>query len=139
VFTYATMTFALLDGYSKSNNDLGKMLNVMKDMNESCITPDIKVWNVIMEGYSRAVGEDDQKKALSIWRYLSGQQTHGSLGIDLPEKAPTVFPDAASLSIAFDIWEYGQVNNDVVLDANVLISYVEALASFGKKSAANEL
>jgi hypothetical protein len=148
VSTYDTKTFAILDCYSKSGKDLGKMLNVMKEMNESCVIPNIKFWNVIMEGYSRAVGEEDQKKALSIWKYLSGQQTHESLGIDIPEKASSVVPDAATLSIVFDVckkglleeeahrvWEYGQVNFDVVLDANVLNSYVESLASFGEKGA----
>jgi hypothetical protein len=85
---------------------------------------------------------------------LSGRQTHESLEesleIDLPEKASTVVPDAATLLIAFDVckkglfekeaiavWEYGQNNDDVVFDANILTSYVEALASFGKNTAAD--
>jgi pentatricopeptide repeat protein len=139
--TFESMKFAQID----CNTFLGKHLS---KMNESCVTPNIKLWNTIMKGYSRAVGEEDQKKALSIWKYLSGQQTHESLGIDLPEKASTVLPSAATLSIAFDIcqkglfekeavaiWEYGQENVDVVLNSTVLASYVEALAHFGEKGA----
>jgi hypothetical protein len=96
------------------------------------------------------VGEEDQKKASSIWKYLSVQQTHENLGIDIPKKASTVLPDETTLSIAFDIcrksyfekeaiavWKYGKENENIVLDSNVLDSYVGALAAFRVKRAAD--
>jgi hypothetical protein len=68
--------------------------------------------------------------------------------LDLPVKAITVLPVAVTLSIALDVckfgrfkkeadevWMYGQENERIVLEANTLTSYVEALASFGKKGA----
>jgi hypothetical protein len=86
-----------------------------------------------MEGFGRADGKKDRKKALSIWRYLSGKQSYESLGIaDLPVKALSFSPTSATLSIALDIckfghfekeahevWMYGQENDLIVLDPNV--------------------
>jgi hypothetical protein len=36
-----------------------------------------------------AEGEEDRKKALSIWKYI-GRQSHKSMGLDLPVKVITV-------------------------------------------------
>jgi hypothetical protein len=58
------------------------MLNVLKDMKESYIEH-IRSWNYIMVGYSRAVGEKDQKKALSVWKYLPSQQSYESIELEL--------------------------------------------------------
>jgi hypothetical protein len=71
-------------------------------MRESSFELDIHVWSSIMEGFCRAEGEDDQKKALSIWKYLSGQISHEKLGIDLRLKATCVSPSVVTLSIALD-------------------------------------
>jgi hypothetical protein len=124
------------------------MMLVLKKMKNSSIELGIEIWNIPMEGYSRAEGERDRKKALSIWRYLSGQQTHEEMGMNLPRKASTVLPDATTLATELDVckfgrfekeadkvWMFGQKNERIVLEANTLTSYVEALASFGKKRA----
>jgi hypothetical protein len=61
-----------------------------------------------MEGVSRAEDEKDQKKALSIWKYLSEQISHESLGIDLPVTASHVLPDTVPLLIAIDACKIGR-------------------------------
>jgi pentatricopeptide repeat protein len=139
---------ALLDCYAKSGKRLDDIMFILKEMKGSSVALDIIAWNNIMEGFSRADREKDQKKALSIWNYLSGQQSYESQGMILPVKALSVSPDAVTLSIALDVckygrfeldahhvWIYGQDNDSVVLEPNVLTSYVECLASFGEKGA----
>jgi pentatricopeptide repeat protein len=139
---------ALLDCYAKSGKHLDDIMYILKEMKGSSVVPNIHAWTNIMEGFSRADGEKDRKKALSIWKYLSGQQSYESLGMTLPVKALSVTPDAVTLSIALDVckhgrfekeahvvWKYGQENDRVVLESNVLTSYVECLASFGEKGA----
>jgi pentatricopeptide repeat protein len=139
---------ALLDCYAKSGKRLDDMMYILKEMKGSSVALDIIIWNNILEGFSRADGEKDRKKALSIWKYLSRQQSHKSLGMTLPVKVPSVFPTSVTLSIALDIckhgrfekeahdvWNYGQENDRVFLTSNVLTSYVECLASFGEKGA----
>jgi hypothetical protein len=109
----------------------------------------IRSWSILMEGYFRAEGEEDRNKALSIWKYLSSQQTHKSMGIDLSENDSSVLPDATTLAIELDVckfgrfekeaiavWQYGQDNDEVVLEAHTLLHYVEVLASFGNRKAA---
>jgi pentatricopeptide repeat protein len=144
-----TLFGALLDCYAKSGKHLDDIMYILKEIKGSSVVPNIRIWNNILEGFSRADGEKDQKKkALSIWKYLSGAQSYESLGMILPVKAMSVTPDAATLSIALDVckhgrfekeahdvWKYGQDNDRVVLDSNVLTSYVECLASFGEKGA----
>jgi pentatricopeptide repeat protein len=139
---------ALLDCYAKNVKNMDDILYILKEMKESSVALDIIAWNNIMEGFSRADSEKDQKKALSIWKYLSGEQSYESLGLTLPVKALSIFPTSATLCIALDaskigrfekeahdVWNYGQENDRVVLDSNVLTSYVECLASFGEKGA----
>jgi pentatricopeptide repeat protein len=139
---------ALLDCYAKSGKHLDDIMYILKEMKGSSVVPNIIAWNNIMEGFSRAVGEKDQKKAISIWKYLSGDQSYESLGLTLPVKVPSVFPTSVTLSIALDIckygrfekeaddvWNYGQENDRVVLESNVLTSYAECLASFEEKGA----
>jgi hypothetical protein len=79
----------------------------------------------------------DRKKVLSIWN-ISGQQLYESLGMpDLPVKALSITPDAMTLCFALDacrtshfkkeaynVWNYGKENDRIVLDSNVLTSYV---------------
>jgi hypothetical protein len=101
-----------------------------------------------MEGYCRAEGEGDRKKALSIWKYLSGQISHKNLGIDLPEKTACVSPSVVTVCLAIDacklglfekeadeVWMYGQENEGIVLVSNVLTSYVECLSTYEEKGA----
>jgi pentatricopeptide repeat protein len=97
---------AILDCYAKSGN-LTRILILLKEMKESSVELDIYVWTIIMDGLPRAEGQENKKKSLSIWKYLSGQRTHESLGLDIPEKASTVLPNAATLAIAFDICRKG--------------------------------
>jgi pentatricopeptide repeat protein len=139
---------ALLDCYAKSGKHLDDIMYILKKMKGSSVVPNIRIWNNILEGFCRADEEKDRKKALSIWKYLSGQQSHESLSMTLPVKAMSIFPTAVTLCIALDVckhgrfekeahdvWKYGQKNDRVVLDSNVLTSYVECLASFGEKGA----
>jgi pentatricopeptide repeat protein len=139
---------ALLNCFAKTGKPLNELLDLVKAMRESSIEFDIHVWSSIMEGFSRAEDEKDQKKALSIWKYLSGQISHESLGIDLPVKASHVLPNVVTLSIAIDAckigrfekeahkaWLYGQENDGIALESNVLTSYVECLVSFGERGA----
>jgi pentatricopeptide repeat protein len=139
---------ALLDCYAKSGKHLNNMMYILKEMKGSSVVPNIRIWNNILEGFSRTDGEKDRKKALSIWKYLSGQQSYESLCITLPVKSLSIYPDAVTLSIALDVckhgrfekeaddvWKYGQDNDQVGLNSNVLTSYVECLASFGEKGA----
>jgi pentatricopeptide repeat protein len=143
-----TLFGALLDCYAKSGKHLDDIMYILKEMKGSSVVPNIRIWCNIMEGFSRADGEKDRKKALSIWKYLSGQQSYESLGMILPEKSLSVSPESATLSIALDVckhgrfekeahdvWKYGQDNDRVGLNSNVLTSYVECLASFGEKGA----
>jgi hypothetical protein len=116
------------------------MLNILNEMKESSIDPNMHIWCIIIDGYSRSESQEDQKKALSIWKYLSGQISHESLGIDLHVKAIHVLPDVVTMSIAFDfckfgrfekeadgVWMYGQKNKEIFLDSNVLTSYVNVV------------
>jgi hypothetical protein len=58
-------------------------------------------------------GEKDQKKAISIWMYISGQQSYESLEMpDLPLKALSVFPTSATLSIALEVCKRVQFENE---------------------------
>jgi pentatricopeptide repeat protein len=145
VITFNTV----LNCYAKNGKHLDDMMCILKEMKESSVIPNIRTWSIVMDGFSRADGEKDQKKAISIWMYISGQQSYESLEIsDLPLKALSVFPTPATLSIALDackigrfekeahdVWNYGQENDRIVLDSNVLPSYVECLISFGEKGA----
>jgi pentatricopeptide repeat protein len=147
--THNSITFRIiLDCYAKTGKHIYQMMLVLKEMREASVELDIRSWNILMEGFSRAWGDKDKKKALSIWRYLSGQQAFESMGIDLPVKESSVLPDATTLAIALDVckfgrfikeadkvWMYGQKSVLDVLNSNVLTSYVEALASFGKNGA----
>jgi pentatricopeptide repeat protein len=143
--TYET----LLECYAESGKHLDDMLALLKEMKDSSIIPDPShVWNLILEGFSLAEGEEDQKKALSIWKYLSGQQSYESLGMTLHMEALSVSPDEGTLCIALgicevgrfekeahEVWNYGQENDQIDLDSSVLTSYVECLATHGKKGA----
>jgi pentatricopeptide repeat protein len=143
-----TIYSTILNCYAKSGRHIADMIGIFKEMRESSIVLEIRAWNNLMEGYCRAEGEGDRKKALSIWKYLSGQISHENLGIDLPEKTPCVYPSNVTLSIGLDVckfgrfekeadevWMYGQENEGIVLVSNVLTSYVEALATFSEKGA----
>jgi pentatricopeptide repeat protein len=139
----------VLNCYAKNVKHLDDMMYILKEMKKSSFVPDIKTWTIVMDGFSRADGEKDQKKAISIWKYISGQLSYESLEIsDLPLKALSVFPTSATLCIALDVckhgqfekeahdvWNYGQENKRIVLNSNVLTSYVECLTSFGEKGA----
>jgi pentatricopeptide repeat protein len=140
---------SLLNCYAKNGNHLDDMFCILKEMKDSSIVPKVHTWTNILDGFSRARGEKDQKKALSIWQYLSGQQSFESLGMpDLPLKGIYVFPDALTLSIAIDVckhgqfekeahevWNYGQENDRIVLESNLLASYIRFLFFLGEKGA----
>jgi pentatricopeptide repeat protein len=143
-----SMFGALLDGYAKSGKHLSKMLRLVEEMKEFSVEPDISTWCIIIDGYSRSESQDDQKKAISIWKYLSGQMSHENLGLDLPVKAPSLSPDYITLCLAIDackvcgfekeadeVWMYGQENAEIALDSNVLTSYVEFLPTLGENGA----
>jgi hypothetical protein len=53
VVTYESMMYVLLDGYSFSGKLLSKMLNVMKEMNESCVSSGILSWKDIRGRWKR--------------------------------------------------------------------------------------
>jgi pentatricopeptide repeat protein len=140
VVTYNTM----IDVYAK-NRELEKAIEVFTSMKRDGMEPNVVTYNTIIDAYAK-IGE--LEKALSIWKYLSGAQSYDSLGMILPVKSLSVSPDAATLSIALDVckygrfekeahdvWNYGQDNDRVVVDSNVLTSYVECLSSFGEKGA----
>jgi pentatricopeptide repeat protein len=145
VNTFSTV----LDCYVKNGERQDDMICILKEMKESSVVLDTQAWNIIMDGFSRVDGERDHKKALSIWKYISGQQSYDSLGIpDLPLKTLSVYPDAVTLCIAIDlckkgdfekeaheIWNFGQENDRIVLDPNVLTSYVEYLSFLGETGA----
>jgi pentatricopeptide repeat protein len=139
----------ILNCFAKTGKHLKEMMKMVKEMRDSSIEFNIHVWSSIMEGFSRAEDEKDQKKALSIWKYLSGQISYESLGVeDLPVKTPSLSPDCVTLSLAIDacklgrfekeadeVWMYGQESGEIFPDSNVLTSYVECLAAFGEKGA----
>jgi hypothetical protein len=138
---------SLLDYYAKTGRHITELIDLVKNMKDTNVMPNIQTWGIIMNGFSRAKNETDRKKALSIWMYLSGKILYESLDIDLPRKAPNVVPNVVTLNIALDvckfgrfekeaheIWMYGQ-ESDFFLDPNLLTSYVECLATFGKEGA----
>jgi pentatricopeptide repeat protein len=141
---------ALLDCYAKWGKFLymGQMTSILNEMREASIEPDIHIWNIILDGLSRADVEPHQQKALSVWRYLSGRQSYESLGMVLPIKTSHILPDAVTLCIAFEVcklgrfdqeahevWRYGQESERDMLDSNVLTFYADCLASFGEEGA----
>jgi pentatricopeptide repeat protein len=144
VTTFAT----LLNCYAKSGKHVYEMMFLLRVMKEAAIAPSSHIWCTIIDGYTRSENKEDRRKALDVWKYLSGQISHECLGIDLPVKASHIVIDYVTLCVAIDackigrfekeareVWMYGQENEWIALDSNVLTSYVEFLASYGEKEA----
>jgi pentatricopeptide repeat protein len=133
---------------AKSGKYMFEMMYILKEAKRFSAELDIHSWNNIMAGLSRAEGEEDQRKALSIWKYISGAVSHDSLGIDLPIKAKYVLPSTETISIAFEvckkgafekeaheIWMFGQESEIIEISQRLFSSYLNCLISFGEKGA----
>jgi pentatricopeptide repeat protein len=151
-------TFGIfIDYFSKCGKHLDKYMLVLKEMHEAIYDPLVPDWNGIMQAFSIAEGEEDQVKALSIWKCLSLEREHWTMGMVMPQMDFRRFPNARTVAIAldicrkgrfeqdaFDIWMYGQEKSDpnlhvksggIMFDNGILASYVECLATFGEKGA----
>jgi pentatricopeptide repeat protein len=135
----------LIDCYAKTEKNLDEILHTLKEMTKYYVKPNVYIWGSLIDGFTRM---GDPLKALAIWKYLLGLQSFESLDLDMPINTVPVILGAQIVSLAIDstnqasllseareIWRYVQENDSIPLDANVLTSYVECLASFGAEEA----